>query len=564
MFGYYLYRDKRPDKAYSHLKKAIALRPTPTDLVNIAYYQFTETYPNRDSADYYYQRAIKLSQTNEFKNDVLQYAILLLSYGDFLVVNKDYLNGIDSLKKALSVINTTGNLSIKRVIHLDLATGYGGYGDLQNKRHHQDQVALLEKEIFKERDDAVNQSLSHLTNQYERVSERSERVRNRITLVACIAVGILIFLFYYIRKIRSVNRRKRTQLTKKEEVVKDLQKKVDQAFEEVFQLARQNSPNFYIRFQQCYPEFEGQLLRRCPELKNSELVLLGYVYLNFQSKEIADYTFKSTKTIQNRKHLLRKKLQRQALLRSNLGRRIHQIFRRSTTGRMLIALTTVSNFKPNTLLINTIMKNKINLACLIFFVSMTLLGCSKDDVLNLGNGEKVILHVNASIMEDISNSMSSLNTSDNHRAYHNTDLTKNDIIKGDRFDAMVTMVYPDGSKTSPNLQASVNPKPSNMNAATTTTTKLSDDIKYVLMIFEDNDGSRGAQIGHNYEFTVGQTSPTIIVDGGKVYHWISFSTNETTLPTLSGNTIAASDAMNKDILYATGSLTTTDGDLLQM
>ncbi|MFD1771621.1 helix-turn-helix transcriptional regulator [Sphingobacterium suaedae] len=79
-------------------------------------------------------------------------------------------------------------------------------------------------------------------------------------------------------------------------------------FEEILNLAKGNHANFFARFQQYYPSFQSNLLQINPNLQNSELTLLAYIYLNFQTKEIAAYTFKSPKTIQNRKHLLRKKL----------------------------------------------------------------------------------------------------------------------------------------------------------------------------------------------------------------------------------------------------------------
>lgn len=89
---------------------------------------------------------------------------------------------------------------------------------------------------------------------------------------------------------------------------KGLRIRINKSFDEIIDLAKLNHPNFYTRFQEVYPDFQKKLLSINPNLKNSELVLLSYIYLDFKTKEIADYTFKSPKTIQNRKHLLRKKL----------------------------------------------------------------------------------------------------------------------------------------------------------------------------------------------------------------------------------------------------------------
>jgi DNA-binding NarL/FixJ family response regulator len=84
---------------------------------------------------------------------------------------------------------------------------------------------------------------------------------------------------------------------------------VNESFDEIINLAKENHPNFYTRFQEVYPDFQRKILEINSTLQNSELILLAYIYLNFETKEIADYLFKSPKTIQNRKHNLRKKLQ---------------------------------------------------------------------------------------------------------------------------------------------------------------------------------------------------------------------------------------------------------------
>ena len=73
-------------------------------------------------------------------------------------------------------------------------------------------------------------------------------------------------------------------------------------------MAITNNPLFLTKFLETYPVFQKNLIQINPNLQNSELTLLAYIYLDFSTKEIADFTFKSGRTIQNRKHHLRKKL----------------------------------------------------------------------------------------------------------------------------------------------------------------------------------------------------------------------------------------------------------------
>lgn len=77
---------------------------------------------------------------------------------------------------------------------------------------------------------------------------------------------------------------------------------------EIIELAKQNSPVLYTRFNEFNPTFFKRLLVFTPGLLVSEQILCIYIMLNFDTKEIARYTRVSVKSIQARKHRLRKKL----------------------------------------------------------------------------------------------------------------------------------------------------------------------------------------------------------------------------------------------------------------
>ena len=79
-------------------------------------------------------------------------------------------------------------------------------------------------------------------------------------------------------------------------------------FEETVRLAKENSPEFWAHFQEKYPDFRKSMLHINPNLKVSELVLCGYIYLGFNTKDIAEYTFKAVQTVKNNKYNLRKRL----------------------------------------------------------------------------------------------------------------------------------------------------------------------------------------------------------------------------------------------------------------
>ncbi len=76
----------------------------------------------------------------------------------------------------------------------------------------------------------------------------------------------------------------------------------------VLNLAQTNDPNFYVHFKQLYPNFIQNLTNQFLDLTLKDLVFCAYIYLDFSTKEIAEYTFVTSRAIQVRKNRLRKKL----------------------------------------------------------------------------------------------------------------------------------------------------------------------------------------------------------------------------------------------------------------
>lgn len=87
-----------------------------------------------------------------------------------------------------------------------------------------------------------------------------------------------------------------------------LKSKLNYAFDEVLNLAKNNSPFFWTRFKEVYPHFYDILIKTQPNLTVSELTMCAYLKLNLSTKNIADYNFVSIRTVENRRYRLRRKL----------------------------------------------------------------------------------------------------------------------------------------------------------------------------------------------------------------------------------------------------------------
>ncbi|HAR38995.1 MAG TPA: hypothetical protein DCS09_10720 [Porphyromonadaceae bacterium] len=112
-------------------------------------------------------------------------------------------------------------------------------------------------------------------------------------------------IFYASRK----SRKEHQEEDKKTITRYDAEPVIDHYFEEIRELAIHNDPLFLKRFTEVYSDFTRRILQKHPGLLTSELSLCAMIFLNFSSKEIAEYTFIQHRSVQTNKSRLRKKLQ---------------------------------------------------------------------------------------------------------------------------------------------------------------------------------------------------------------------------------------------------------------
>ncbi|WP_278551229.1 helix-turn-helix transcriptional regulator [Elizabethkingia bruuniana] len=122
-------------------------------------------------------------------------------------------------------------------------------------------------------------------------------------IIFFLVLSLIYFWYRYNGEKYSIDKKKETQDNYKLELT------APKLFSEVLHMAETNSPYFWVYFQELYPQFCIKLLDINPTLKVSELIFCAYLYLGFTTKEIATSTFKSTKTIENNRYNIRKRLQ---------------------------------------------------------------------------------------------------------------------------------------------------------------------------------------------------------------------------------------------------------------
>jgi hypothetical protein len=240
-----------------------------------------------------------------------------MGLGNLYTHEKDYKKAHDYYNIALSSFEENNFPDIqselfKKISELYISQGYAAeakkYQDLYLKLHTE-----LDGRKKKERDFVLNEVMK------EEKAEHDAEVRENqkfTFLIASLLILITAFIIYLLKKSKSKNQ-KALEITKQlqsEKAVHEKEKgmlklQVNEAFDDIRKLAKENNPEFFSRFQEVYPQFTLKMLNINPKFKVSELTFAAYIYLGFNTKEIADYTFKAVKTIENNRYNLRKKLE---------------------------------------------------------------------------------------------------------------------------------------------------------------------------------------------------------------------------------------------------------------
>lgn len=143
------------------------------------------------------------------------------------------------------------------------------------------------------------------------VDEKDEQkhiIEKRLFIAMGTSIPLIFLLIWYFVRERRSRKNSVHLMGIKEEEIQVLKKKMGESFDELIQMAKENHPHFWIRFQEVYPEFRNKLFEHCENLKTSELTFCAYIYLGFTTKEIASYTFRAIKTIENNRYNIRKRL----------------------------------------------------------------------------------------------------------------------------------------------------------------------------------------------------------------------------------------------------------------
>lgn len=289
-------------KGVEYLWKTLSVKEDAYTLSSLARYHNIYT-KNSDSAKFYLDKAQKILQSD------FERTALYNQWGRYYEEKGEYDQAIAFYKKAES-------LAIVLKEPLMLENAINGLKNTYEKKGNQKQTLEYSQKYIALKDSLnLVQSINSDVTIKDIVQKNEKNIHQKFSksqkIYIAFAILASIFLLIFLIKTKKNQKEKEKAIKIIEEKSKEnheLQLKVNESFDEIIQLAKNNNPEFLTRFSEVYPDYYQKLITIEPKLLVTELKLCSMIYLGFSSKDIADYTFVTLKAAQHRKFRLRKKL----------------------------------------------------------------------------------------------------------------------------------------------------------------------------------------------------------------------------------------------------------------
>ncbi|MFD2904839.1 transcriptional regulator [Sphingobacterium anhuiense] len=177
--------------------------------------------------------------------------------------------------------------------------------------HYEMAFSRLNDSLENENRQVVDQVLNQILKLKDQESDTKVSKSVTVSIIALIVLIVAITFFVWrSRHNRKVLGEKEDALQETETINKELTEQIgENKFNNLIELAKSNNPEFLTLFTELYPEFIQALKSLDSNLRSTELEFCAMAFLNFSTKNIAEYTFVTVRAVQIRKNRLRKKFE---------------------------------------------------------------------------------------------------------------------------------------------------------------------------------------------------------------------------------------------------------------
>lgn len=297
----FMYFKERPDSSLIYFHRALNIERSPLYLALIAKHHLQYT-GRKDSADTYLKEALK--KLNGTPEKTSERGMVYQTSGQYYDAINNPKEALNYYEKALSMYTATNRIYQIPFIYQSIAKIYDKLGETEKEHNFIIKYTKANDSLSLKQNEILNQSIEKMLTDKDK-ELKTDKNRTFFYVFGLVALSFIISMYIYKRN-RNLLLKKYADKDDKEEpknIMAD-----GNVFEELVSLAKQNDSTFLTRFQEVYPKFIDNLLKIDPGLVSSELAFCAMIKLNFSSKEIANNTFIQHKSVQQKKHRLRKKL----------------------------------------------------------------------------------------------------------------------------------------------------------------------------------------------------------------------------------------------------------------
>ncbi len=290
-----IYIDKgEPKKAVTKLQQVIKNYEVLKDVSEIKQFQYLNysnianvySLYNLDSAEYFALKSIELKPANKEDDE-----IMLTNYSVLGKVNK----GKKTFQMALSYYHKAIQIGIKTGAQLNLKDIYIDMIELYNLTEKKDSAIMYDNKLKELEISTLQRKNSSLHMIIDKNIQPNNKTKTSLWIYIALGGGSLLIIIMFI-----------IFFTKKKTMKKESDPQV--IYNSLIELVKKNDPAFLFTFEQEYTNFSKHLLEINPSLSKSEIEFCALLKLNLSTKEIAQYKFLEPRTVQNKKHRIRKRL----------------------------------------------------------------------------------------------------------------------------------------------------------------------------------------------------------------------------------------------------------------
>lgn len=298
----------KKDSSLHYLHKASYYYKHPNVYIYLATH-YIEHKTHLDSAKYYLEKSENIFKNTKHKSNY-SISVLFYNYGKLFLAEKKYSEAIKYLEKSLFFANNGKNRQHLLNIYNALIDVYRKTANFEKERNILEDYKKFNETYSDSFTKGIETTLLKLKEEQE--NDKNKWTKNYILVGLCVLLLFIIIVYRLLKKNTKkilLNKQEEYSVTPSAEINGLIIESNPQVtIDMIYESAKTRDPNFYTKFQSLYPNFVKKLIDINPNLQNSEIQLLMYIFLKFETKEIADFLCLSPKTIQNRKYKIRKKL----------------------------------------------------------------------------------------------------------------------------------------------------------------------------------------------------------------------------------------------------------------